>query len=92
MPLMQYQLPNGKVINLSLDQFLDMTDEDIQYLISIEYGEYVRDPFNGSAVEDNKQEKYYDFDYLADDESEDNIISDDDPFDDIIDLSGSLDI
>jgi hypothetical protein len=89
---MQYQLPNGKVINLSLDQFLDMTDEDIQYLISIEYGEYVRDPFNGSAVEDNKQEKYYDFDYLADDESEDNIISDDDPFDDIIDLSGPLDI
>ncbi len=92
MPLMQYQLPNGKVINLSLDQFLDMTDEDIQYLISIEYGEYVRDPFNGSAVENNKQEKYYDFDYLADDESEDNIISDDDPFDDIIDLSGPLDI
>jgi hypothetical protein len=89
---MQYQLPNGKVINLSLDQFLDMTDEDIQYLISIEYGEYVRDPFNGSAVENNKQEKYYDFDYLADDESEDNIISDDDPFDDIIDLSGPLDI
>ena len=89
---MQYQLPNGKVINLSLYQFLDMTDEDIQYLISIEYGEYVRDPFNGSAVEDNKQEKYYDFDYLADDESEDNVISDDDPFDDIIDLSGPLDI
>lgn len=89
---MQYQLPNGKVINLSLDQFLDMTDEDIQYLISIEYGEYVRDPFNGSAVEDNKQEKYYDFDYLADDESEDNVISDDEPFDDIIDLSGPLDI
>ena len=89
---MQYQLTNGKVINLSLDQFLDMTDEDIQYLISIEYGEYVRDPFNGSAVEDNKQEKYYDFDYLADDESEDNVISDDDPFDDIIDLSGPLDI
>jgi hypothetical protein len=92
MPLMQYQLPNGKVINLSLDQFLDLTDEDIQYLISIEYGEYVRDPFNGSAVENNKQEKYYDFDYLADDESEDNVISDDEPFDDIIDLSGPLDI
>ena len=89
---MQYQLPNGKVINLSLDQFLDMTDEDIQYLISIEYGEYVRDPFNGSAVEDNKQEKYYDFDYLADDESEDNVISDDEPFDDIIDLSENLDM
>jgi len=92
MPVIQYQLPNGKVINLSLDQFLDLTDEDIQYLISIEYGEYVRDPFNGSAVENNKQEKYYDFDYLADDESEDNVISDDEPFDDIIDLSGPLDI
>jgi hypothetical protein len=89
---MQYQLPNGKVINLTLDQFLDMTDEDIQYLISIEYGEYVRDPFNGSAVHDNKQEIYYDFDYLADDESEDNVISDDEPFDDIIDLSENLDM
>ena len=88
---MQYQLPNGKVINLTLDQFLDLTDEDIQYLVSMGHGEHIRDPFYGSAVQDNKQEKYYDFDYLTDDESEDTVISDDEPFDDIIDLSDSLD-
>lgn len=89
---MQYSLPNGKVVNLSLEDYLDLTDEDVQYLMSLDYGEYVTDPFRGSAVETNKKEKYYDFDYLSDDESEDNVISDDEPFDDIIDLMGPLDI
>ena len=79
---MQYSLPNGKVVNLSLEDYLDLTDEDVQYLMSLDYGEYVTDPFRGSAVETNKKEKYYDFDYLSDDE----------PFDDIIDLMGPLDI
>ena len=92
MPVMQYQLPNGKVVNLSIEEYLDLTDEDIQYLMSLDYGEHIIDPFTGSAVEKNKQEKYYDFDYLTDDESDDDVISDDDPFDDIIDLTGPLDI
>jgi len=92
MSVMQYSLPNGKVVNLSLEEYLDLTDEDIQYLMSLDYGDYVSDPFTGSAVEKNKQHKYYDFDYLPDDESEDNVISDDEPFDDIIDLTGPLDI
>jgi len=89
---MQFSLPNGKVVNLSLEEYLDLTDEDVQYLMSLDYGDYVTDPFKGSAVENNKQEKYYDFDYLVDDESDDDVISDDDPFDDIIDLMGPLDI
>ena len=88
---MLYQLPNGKVVHLSLEEYLDLTDEDVQYLMSLDYGEHILDPFTGSAVEKNKQEKYYDFDYLTDDESEDTVISDDEPFDDIIDLSDSLD-
>lgn len=92
MPVMLYQLPNGKVVHLSIEEFLDLTDEDIQYLMSIDYGEHIGDPFTGSAVEKNIREKYYDFDYLADDESYDDIISDDEPFDDIIDLSNDLDI
>jgi hypothetical protein len=91
MPVMQYQLPNGKVIHLSVEEFLDLTDEDIQYLMSIDYGEHIRDPFTGSAVENNTKEKYYDFDYLSDDENENDVISDDEPFDDIIDLNDSLD-
>jgi hypothetical protein len=93
MPVMQYQLPNGKVIHLSVEEFLDLTDEDIQYLMSIDYGEHIRDPFTGSAVEKNTKEKYYDFDFIPmDDDELNDIISDDTPFDDIIDLSDNLDI
>ena len=90
---MQYQLPNGKVVHLSIEEYLDLTDEDIQYLMSIDYGEHIRDPFTGSAVENNTRDKYYDFDFLnQDDEDLNDIISDDMPFDDIIDLSDNLDM
>ncbi len=93
MPVMQYQLPNGKVVHLSIEEYLDLTDEDIQYLMSIDYGEHIRDPFTGSAVENNTREKYYDFEFLPqDDEDLNDIISDDIPFDDIIDLSDNLDL
>ena len=90
---MQYQLPNGKVVHLSIEEYLDLTDEDIQYLMSIDYGEHIRDPFTGSAVENNTRDKYYDFDFLnQDDEDLNDIVSDDIPFDDIIDLSDNLDM
>jgi len=93
MPAMIYQLPNGKVVHLSIEEFLELTDEDIQYLMSIDYGEHIRDPFTGSAVENNTREKYYDFEFLSlDDEALNDIPSDDQPFDDIIDLSDNLDI
>jgi len=90
---MLYQLPNGKVVHLSIEEFLDLTDEDIQYLMSIDYGEHIMDPFTGSAVEDNTREKYYDFTSLSqEDEALNDFISDDLPFDDIIDLSDNLDM
>jgi hypothetical protein len=82
-----YQLPNGKTIYLTIDQYLDLSDEDIQYMMSVDYGEQILNPFADSAVVENVKEKYYDFDYLPDDESDDNSVSDDDPFDDIIDIS-----
>jgi hypothetical protein len=88
---MLYQLSNGKVIYLTIEQYLELTDLDVQYLMSLNAGEFALNPFTDSAVVENTKEKYYDFDYLTDDESE-NIISDDEPFDDIIDLSGPTDI
>lgn len=88
---MLYQLPNGKVIFITIEQYLELTDEDIQFMMSVDYGEHASNPFTDSAVVQNKKEKYYDFDYLSDDESNDNVISDDEPFDDIIDLTGPLD-
>jgi|TARA_R110000868_G_scaffold207246_3_gene456198 hypothetical protein len=90
---MLYQLPNGKVVHLSIDEYLDLTDEDVQYLMSLDYGEHIRDPFRDSAVSHNTKEKYYDFEFLAqDDETMNDIISDDNPIDDIIDLSDELDM
>jgi len=88
---MLYQLPNGKVIHISIEQFLELSDQDIQYMMSIDYGEYATNPFTDSAINQNVKEKHYDFDYLADDEDNNETISDDEPFDDIIDLSDSLD-
>lgn len=92
---MLYQLPNGKVIYITIEQYLELTDEDIQYMMSINHGEHASNPFTDSAVVENTKEKYYDFDYLSNDE-EDNghndIVSDDQPFDDIIDLTGPLDM
>jgi len=51
---MNYQLPNGKVIYLTVEEYLDLTDEDIQYLISIDYGDTIVNPFSGSAVDTKK--------------------------------------
>ena len=90
---MVYQLPNGKVIHLSIEEYLDLTDEDIQHLMALDYGEHIINPFAGSAVHNNSKEKYYDFGFLPqDDEIIHNIILDDDSFDDIIDLSDNLEI
>jgi len=89
---MLYQLPNGKVISITIEQYLELTDLDVQYLMSIDYGNYILDPFSGSAVE-KSNDKTYDFDLLTDDDIDtyQDIASDDTPFDDIIDLSTSLD-
>ena len=89
---MYYQLQNGKVVYLSIDEYLELTDLDIQYLMSIDFGEHILNPFTDSAVVQNTKDKYYDFDYFPDDESIDERESDDEPFDDIIDLSTPSDI
>lgn len=86
-----YQLSNGKTIYLTIEQYLDLTDEDIQYLVSIDYGDQYLNPFNDSAITKPVNDKTYDFDYLPDDENESESISDDTPFDDIIDLMDPLD-
>ena len=89
---MLYQLPNGKVVHLSIEQYLDLTDLDIQFLMSIDYGEHVLDPFTGSAVEKNTREKFIDTDFLPlEDYDLNDIQSDNIQSDDIIDLEDPLD-
>ena len=47
---MLYQLPNGKVIEISTEQFVDMTDEELEYLIAYNYGEVQENPWFGSIL------------------------------------------
>lgn len=97
---MYYQLPNGKTIQLSIDQYLSMTDEDIQYLISVDYGDTIISPFYGSAIKGKKrkktdEEESFDksLDYTPEDEDKshgDNIPSDEISLDDLPDLPDEL--
>jgi hypothetical protein len=47
---MLYQLPTGKVIEISTEQFLDMTDADFEYLIAYNYGDVQENPWFGSVL------------------------------------------
>jgi hypothetical protein len=47
---MIYSLPNGRDIELSLEQYLAMSDDDFHYLIANQMGEPISDPFHGSAL------------------------------------------
>jgi hypothetical protein len=47
---MLYQLPNGKVIEISTEQYLEMSDEELEYLIAYNYGEVMEDPWFGSVL------------------------------------------
>jgi hypothetical protein len=50
---MLYQLPTGKVIEISTEQYLQMTDEDFEYLIAYNYGDNQEDPWFGSVLSKN---------------------------------------
>lgn len=72
---MIYQLANGKVIHLSIEEYLQLTDDDMKLLISANAGESILDPFQGSVLEDNVKGKVEYIDDLDDYSIED--ISDD---------------
>jgi hypothetical protein len=47
---MLYQLPNGRVIEISTEQYFEMTDEELEYLIAYNYGDNLEDPWFGSVI------------------------------------------
>lgn len=66
-----YQLPNGKIIRLTLEEYLDLSDEDIVYLVSIDFGESAQSPWIGSVLPHNTKSKDFD---AFDDDADSNII------------------
>ena len=53
---MYYQLPNGKVVQMSVDEYLSLNKKDIQYFLSINAGDYISNPWSGSAISGMKKE------------------------------------
>ena len=47
---MLYQLPNGKVVEISTEQYLEMSDEELEYLVAFNYGDAMEDPWFGSII------------------------------------------
>lgn len=60
-----YQLPNGKIVYLTVEEFLELSDEDIAYLLSMDYGESANSPWLGSVLPHNSKGSH--FDDIADD-------------------------
>lgn len=54
---MIYQLPSGKVINISLETYLSMSDDDLKYLEEQNFGKSApRDIFSDNDVDDDDLE------------------------------------
>ena len=91
---MLYQLPNGRVINITIEQYLSMSDSEIQYLLCSNAGEAIHNPFTSSALDENSTEKQkeYDFSFHVDDETEVKEISLEDLSPDDLDMIDTLDM
>ena len=47
---MLYQLPNGKCIELSVEQYLRMSDEELADIFASNFGGHIHDPFALSVL------------------------------------------
>jgi len=63
---MLYQLPNGKCIELSMEQFLRMTDEELKGMIAFNAGDEVNDPFALSVLRFGPHRSIEDIDEVDD--------------------------
>ena len=54
---MQYQLPDGRVIYLSVEEYLSMSDQELQNLSASRLGSYATSPWDDSAIKNKKRTK-----------------------------------
>jgi hypothetical protein len=85
---MIYQLPNGKCVEMSVEQYFRMSDDDFKNLIATNSGEEINDPFAGSVLRKGSPEQKgdditeIDLEELSEEELEElGEIIDDDYFD-----------
>lgn len=82
--VMLVQLTNGRTVYMTVDEYLNLTHEEEQYLISINYGEMVSDPFFSRFSKRIKECDDYDLDITDDDIGLDT--TEDSAIDDFFDL------
>ena len=63
---MIYQLPNGKVINISIEAYLRMSDEDLRYLDESNFGSSIGDANPFDVTEDTTESIQFVEDYIED--------------------------
>lgn len=63
---MIYQLPNGRIINISIEAYLRMSDEDIRYLNESEFGCSIGDASPFDITEDTTDDLQFVEDYIED--------------------------
>ena len=63
---MLYQLPNGRVIEISLDYYLSMDDDELDEFTRLNSGTTIENPFTGSALDG----KYMAYEDMSDEDVE----------------------
>ena len=63
---MIYQLPNGKIINISVEAYLRMSDEDLRYLNESEFGSSIGDASPFDVSEETAESLNFVEDYIED--------------------------
>jgi hypothetical protein len=84
---MLYQLPNGKVIEISTEQYFEMSDEELEYLIAYNYGDVQEDPWFGSVLlkQEKEDNSVIDLPEITDISEKDKLSDLDIDYDDIVD-------
>lgn len=67
---MLYQLPNGKYIEIDSELYFQLTDDDIQDLIALDFGKQYHDPFDDSVIIKGEIHCYIEDDIIDDIEVE----------------------
>lgn len=47
---MLYQLPDGRTIEISLSDYLELSDEELQSLVGYDIGKVINNPYYGSVI------------------------------------------
>lgn len=77
---MLYQLPDGRTVELSIYDYLSLSDEELRNLVGTHYGSEINNPSYGSIITKPGRPEPDDVDHYREKDIQD--VSDDEKFDD----------